>query len=66
MDALNNSLSGLEFAAGIPGTIGGAIRMNAGAHGKEMKDVVTSITYMNRNGEIHTIQNEEAKFEYRK
>ena len=39
--------------------------MNAGAHGKEMKDVVTSITYMDREGQIHTIQNEEANFEYR-
>ena len=62
---LKHEIAGFEFASGIPGTIGGAIRMNAGAHGKEMKDVVTSITYMDRNGEIHKIQNEEAKFEYR-
>ena len=62
---LKKEIAGFEFASGIPGTIGGAIRMNAGAHGKEMKDVVTSITYMDRNGEIHKIQNEEAKFEYR-
>ena len=62
---LKQEIAGFEFASGIPGTIGGAIRMNAGAHGKEMKDVVTSITYMDRNGEIHKIQNEEAKFEYR-
>lgn len=62
---LKQEIAGFEFASGIPGTIGGAIRMNAGAHGKEMKDVVTSITYMDRNGEIHKIQNEEAKFAYR-
>ena len=62
---LKQELAGFEFASGIPGTIGGAIRMNAGAHGKEMKDVVTSITYMDREGEIHKIQNEDAKFEYR-
>ena len=39
--------------------------MNAGAHGREMKDIVTTVTYMDRNGEIHKIQNEQAKFEYR-
>ena len=63
---LKQEIAGFEFASGIPGTIGGAIRMNAGAHGKEMKDVVISITYIDREGQIHTIQNEEAKFEYRK
>lgn len=62
---LKQELTGFEFASGIPGTIGGAIRMNAGAHGREMKDVVTTITYMDRNGEIHKIQNEQANFEYR-
>lgn len=62
---LKQEIAGFEFASGIPGTIGGAIRMNAGAHGKEMKDVVTTITYMDRCGEIHKIRNEEAKFEYR-
>ena len=63
---LKQELAGFEFASGIPGTIGGAIRMNAGAHGREMKDVITTITYMDRNGEIHKIQNEQANFEYRK
>ena len=63
---LKQEIAGFEFASGIPGTIGGAIRMNAGAHGKEMKDIVTTVTYMDRNGQIHTIQNEDAKFEYRK
>ena len=62
---LREELAGFEFAAGIPGTIGGAIRMNAGAHGSEMKDIVKTVTYMDRNGEIHKIKNEDAKFEYR-
>ena len=62
---LKNEIAGFEFASGIPGTIGGAIRMNAGAHGKEMKDVVISVTYMDRNGDVFTIQNEEGRFEYR-
>ena len=63
--AMENSLTGFEFACGIPGTIGGAIRMNAGAHGSEMKDIVKTVTYIDGNGEIHKINNEQAKFEYR-
>ena len=43
---LKQEIEGFEFASGIPGTIGGAIRMNAGAHGKEMKDIVETTTYM--------------------
>ena len=62
---LNQEIEGFEFASGIPGTIGGAIRMNAGAHGKEMKDIVKTVTYMDRDGKMHKIKNEEAKFEYR-
>lgn len=62
---LKQELAGFEFASGIPGTIGGAIRMNAGAHGREMKDVVTTVTYMDRDGKIHKIKNEQANFEYR-
>ena len=61
----NKEISGFEFASGIPGTIGGAIRMNAGAHGSEMKDIIKTITYIDRNGEIHKINNEQAEFEYR-
>lgn len=64
--ALENNLSGLEFLCGIPGTVGGAIRMNAGAYGSEMKDVVIETTYMDESGEIYTIKNEEHEFEYRK
>ena len=62
---LKHELAGFEFASGIPGTIGGAVRMNAGAHGREMKDIVTAVTYMDRNGQIHKIQNKQAEFEYR-
>lgn len=63
---LREEISGFEFASGIPGTIGGAIRMNAGAHGSEMKDIVKNVTYMDRNGQIHKITKEQSKFEYRK
>ena len=63
---LKEEIAGFEFASGIPGTIGGAIRMNAGAHGSEMKDIVKTVTYMTRDGEVYTITNEQAKFEYRK
>ena len=52
--ALDNSLTGLEFAYGIPGTVGGAVYMNAGAYGGEMKDVLTAVTYLTREGKIVT------------
>ena len=61
---LKEEIAEFEFASGIPGTIGGAIRMNAGAHGTEMKDIVKTVTYVDRNGEIYKIENEQAKFEY--
>ena len=63
---LKNSISGFEFASGIPGTIGGAVRMNAGAYGSEFKDIVTETTCMNEDGDIFKLSNEEQKFEYRK
>lgn len=64
---LDNSLSGFEFAGGIPGTIGGAIYMNAGAYGSEMQDIVVSTKYLDLNTyEIKTIANNEHNFEYRK
>ena len=63
--ALEDSATGLEFACGIPGTIGGAIRMNAGAYGGEFKDIVLQTTYMDYDGDIYTINNEEHEFEYR-
>lgn len=63
--ALKNSLSGFEFASGIPGTIGGAVVMNAGAYGGEMKDVVTYVEVMSTEGEIFTIDNARMEFGYR-
>lgn len=63
--ALKESLEGLEFLTGIPGTIGGAIRMNAGAYGREMKDIVISSKYMDYYGNIYEINIEEHNFEYR-
>lgn len=59
-------IAGFEELAGIPGTIGGAIVMNAGAHGKEMKDVVKEITAINYEGKICNFSNKEAEFAYRK
>lgn len=63
---LNNSLSGFEEISGIPGSIGGAARMNAGAHGKEMKDIVKSVTCVDYLGNEKIFSNTEMKFEYRK
>lgn len=63
--ALKNSLQGFEPIAGIPGTLGGAIRMNAGAHGGEIKDIVESVTVMDYNGNVKTLSNEEMQFSYR-
>ena len=63
--ALKEEIEGLEFMSGIPGTIGGAIRMNAGAYGSEMKDLVYKTKYMTYDGKIHTLNSEEHKFEYR-
>ena len=62
----SKEISGMEEFLGIPGTIGGAIRMNAGAHGREMKDNVTKVTCMDYDGNIKDFSNEEMKFEYRK
>lgn len=65
MTAKNNMLSGFEFACGIPGTIGGGIKMNAGAYGSEISNIVTEITYLDENCEVKTITNKDAKFGYR-
>ena len=64
-EAAKAGLTGLEFASGIPGTIGGAMVMNAGAYGGEMKDVVTSVTVLTKNGDIKTLSGEEMNFRYR-
>lgn len=65
MMCMERSLTGFEFAFGIPGSIGGAIRMNAGAHGGQMQDVVVSTTYMDFDGNVQTLTNEEQEFDYR-
>ena len=63
--ALSAGLSGVEFASGIPGTLGGAIFMNAGAYGGEMRDVIKSVTYL-EDGEIKTKTDKDLDFGYRK
>lgn len=62
---LKEEIAGFEFASGIPGTIGGAIYMNAGAHGKEMKDIVNQTTYLNEDGKVCKLSKEEHEFSYR-
>ena len=63
--ARNASLTGFEFAGGIPGTIGGAAVMNAGAYGGELKDVLKEVTVMTREGEILTIPADKLEMGYR-
>ncbi len=63
--ALKHSLKGFEFAGGIPGTIGGAVTMNAGAYGGEMKYVVDKVKCMTRDGEVLNFSNNEMNFGYR-
>lgn len=64
--ALKNGLSGFEFLSGIPGTVGGAIRMNAGAYGKEIKDILVSVRLIDGNGSIQEISPQSDFFKYRK
>ncbi|MEG0842802.1 MAG: UDP-N-acetylmuramate dehydrogenase [Romboutsia sp.] len=63
---LREELKGFEFAAGIPGTLGGALAMNAGAYGGEMKDIVKSVKVMDMDGNIFEFKNENMEFGYRK
>ena len=63
--AANHGLGGMEFAHGIPGTIGGGVFMNAGAYGGEMKDIVESVEIMDFSGNIRVFSNEEMGFSYR-
>ena len=63
---LKEEISGFEELSGIPGKIGGAIVMNAGAHGKEIKDIIEEITVMDYEGNISTFNKERAEFNYRK
>ena len=63
--AQKNSLTGLEFAYGIPGSVGGAVFMNAGAYGGEIKDVISSCRVADKNGDIFTLSKDELCFSYR-
>ena len=63
--ALDAGLTGMEFAAGIPGSVGGAIYMNAGAYGGEMKNIVTEVTVLDRQGQTRIIPAGEMCFGYR-
>ena len=62
---VKRGLAGLEFASGIPGTVGGAIFMNAGAYNSEMKNVVKTVTVLTSNLKVITLTNLEMKFAYR-
>ena len=64
-EARNASLTGFEFAGGIPGTLGGAVVMNAGAYGGEMKDVLEEVTVLDGDGNIRTLKAEELELGYR-
>lgn len=63
--AMEHGLTGLEFASGIPGTIGGGVVMNAGAYGGEMCQVVTKVTVVNQDGEVMELDNGTMEFGYR-
>jgi UDP-N-acetylmuramate dehydrogenase len=63
--AANLGLSGLEFAHGIPGTVGGGVYMNAGAYGGEICQVCTCVEVMDKNGDLRLVRNEDMQFSYR-
>jgi UDP-N-acetylmuramate dehydrogenase len=63
--SVSEALTGLEFTAGIPGSVGGAVRMNAGAYGCEMKDVLSSLVLLESNGVIRTARRDGLAFSYR-
>ena len=65
MVAAKNSLAGIEFASGIPGTVGGAIYMNAGAYKSDMGYIVKSVKLLTPEGEVKTFSNKEMDFHYR-
>lgn len=64
-EALGHGLTGLEFASGIPGTIGGGVVMNAGAYGGEMKQIVESVLVLDEQGELFRLSAEDMEFGYR-
>ena len=63
--AANHGLSGMEFAHGIPGTVGGGVYMNAGAYGGEISGICESVEIMDRNGQLRRLSREEMQFSYR-
>lgn len=63
--SVREGLTGLEFCAGIPGSIGGALRMNAGAFGREMKDIVLGLQMINGSGSIKSVERKDLRFSYR-
>ena len=63
--AINNSLTGLEFASGIPGTVGGAVVMNAGAYGHDISHVCESVDILTTDGGVKTLSKDEMRFAYR-
>lgn len=65
IDAMNNNLSGLEFASGIPANVGGAIYMNAGAYKSDMSELIEEVTFLDENYELKTLRNDELNFSYR-
>ena len=64
-EAFRAGLTGLEFASGIPGTLGGGVRMNAGAYGGELKDVLLSVEVLDNKGQLHQLPAEELQLGYR-
>ena len=64
-NAMKNSLTGFEFAAGIPGTLGGALAMNAGAYGGEMKDIIECVTLLTPDREVLILPQDQMEFGYR-
>lgn len=65
IDAMNNNLSGLEFASGIPANVGGAVYMNAGAYKSDMSNLIKEVTFLDENLELKTLKNNELDFSYR-
>lgn len=63
--SFENSLTGMEEVSGIPGSVGGAVAMNAGAYGVEMKDIIKSVRLVSKTGEILEVSNEDMDFSYR-
>lgn len=63
--AMQNNLSGLEFLVGIPGSVGGGVAMNAGSYGSEFKDILESVTLLDRKGQKHILKPEDLGFGYR-